>query len=421
VTPSAVELLSELIALPSVNPRLAPPGDYCAGEGKITEWLSRCATQAGWRWALEEVHPGRSNFIAVVPGGRGDTLLWEAHQDTVSGTGMHIDPFVPTVRDDRIYGRGACDVKGGMAAMLAALMRAASQPARDRPNILMACTVNEECGFTGAVALADIWRTHGHGDLPRSLIPPLAPSFEGGGSLTLAELRALRPAAAIVAEPTELDVVVAHRGIVRWQCEVHGRAAHSSRPEHGANAIYAMARVVRLVEEFHRFELAARPADPLCGPSTACITTIHGGAGPNTVPDRAVIDVDRRLRPDESPEEAYRELVAYLADHVELGDCRLEHQPSWMQSQGLSSGVNRALAEQLAAVARAAGLNGRLVGVPYGTNAASIAAASIPAVVFGPGSLAQAHTADEWIAIEQLERAVDVLYRVACGGIRLDA
>jgi acetylornithine deacetylase len=247
--------------------------------------------------------------------------------------------------------------------------------------------------------------------------PAVAVEAVSADGLSLDELRSLRPSAALVAEPTDLNVVVAHRGVVRWQCTVHGRAAHSSRPEEGANAIYAMARVVRAVEDFHRIELASRPADPLCGPPTACVTTIHGGTGANTVPDRAMIDVDRRLAPDEHPQAAYDELVAHLAAHADVGDCRLAHEAPWMQSHGLASGGNRAWAAQLSALACSTGVDAQLVGVPYGTNAASIAVAGIPTVVFGPGSIAQAHTADEWIAIDELERAVEVLYRVACGGI----
>jgi acetylornithine deacetylase len=269
----------------------------------------------------------------------------------------------------------------------------------------MACTVNEECGFTGAKALADIWRAGEGGASPVDVAPD--------GGLTLAELRALRPLVALVAEPTDLNVVVSHRGVVRWQCQTHGRAAHSSRPEQGANAIYAMMSVVRLVDQFHREELACRRPDPLCGPSTVCVTTIRGGTGANTVPDRAVIDVDRRLTPAESPEDAVAELVRYLADRVELGECRLHHDPPWMQSGGLPSGANGVWAEQVVGAVRSAGLACQTIGVPYGTNAATIAAAGIPTVVFGPGSIDQAHTADEWIAIDQLEAAVEALCAVA--------
>jgi acetylornithine deacetylase/succinyl-diaminopimelate desuccinylase-like protein len=406
VNADAVEIAQALIAISSVNPRLASPGDSGAGESGMTAWLSEFCEAGGWPWAIQPVHPGRANFIALVPGGSSPAMLWEAHQDTVGVQGMTIPPLMGEVRDGRLHGRGACDVKGPMAAMLAALRRVSQAPKGDRPPILFAATVNEECGFTGARALADIWRQ------PASLTNS-APVIETSGGLTLAELQSHRPVAALVAEPTELDVVVAHRGVVRWRSVVRGRAAHSSRPDAGLNAVYAMADVVRAIDRYHREELFPRGADPQCGPSTVSVTTIAGGSGPNTVPDYAVIDVDRRLTPAEEPEAAYRELAAHLAVTVDLGGCTLEHEPPWMQSRGLESGANGAWAERVAAAVRSAGAASALKGVPYGTNAASIAAAGIPTVVFGPGSIDQAHTADEWIAVDQLHAAVDALERIA--------
>jgi acetylornithine deacetylase len=412
ITPysDVVEIARRLIAVNSVNPRLAPAGETAAGEADVTAWLCEFCSAAGWRWALQAVHPGRSNFIALVPGS-GQRMLWEAHQDTVSVQGMTISPLASEVRGGRLYGRGACDVKGPMAAMLAALRRTAASPSGGRPSILFAATVNEECGFTGARALADIWREAA----PREDVAP--PAVDPAGGLTLEELQAVRPAAALIAEPTDLDVVVAHRGVVRWRLMVRGRAAHSSRPDRGLNAVYAMAEVVREIDRYHRQVLAMRAADPQCGPPTVSVTTIAGGLGPNTVPDYAVIDVDRRLTPAEDPAAAYGELVDHLAASVELGGCTLEHEAAWMQNRGLASHNNLAWAERVAGAARAVGVRGALKGVPYGTNAASIAAAGIPAVVFGPGSIDQAHTADEWIAVDELALAVEVLEALAAAGV----
>jgi acetylornithine deacetylase len=228
-------------------------------------------------------------------------------------------------------------------------------------------------------------------------------------------VKSLRPAAALVAEPTDMNVIVAHRGVIRWQCTVQGRAAHSSRPEAGANAIYAMTRVVQAIEEYHRHELAERPPDPLCGPPTACVTTIQGGTGPNTIPDRAVIDIDRRLRPDESPDTAYSELIDYVASQVEVDACRIEHSLPWMQSRGLECDQNQTWAQRLVQLVRSLGIDTKLQGAVYGTDAASIAAAGIPTVVLGPGSIAQAHTADEWIAEDQLALGAEAYYRIAMG------
>lgn len=412
---SVVELLCRLIGRPSVNPRLALPGDPPEGEQPLTELLIDCCRDAGWPWARQEVHPGRSNLLALVEGGRGDVLLWDAHQDTVSGSGMCVEPFAAKVVGGRVFGRGACDVKGAMAAMLAALARASAQPPGGRPTVLLAFTVNEECGFSGARALAGLCSAPG-ADLA-TVARDSAARVNSTGGLTWQKLAACRPRAALVAEPTELNTVVAHRGVVRWQCRATGRAAHSSRPEEGVNAVYALAEAVRLVQDYHQHELGRRAVDTLCGPSTAVVTTFHGGTGPNTIPDTAIIDVDRRLTPDESPAEAYQDLVAYLAARANPNAAKLWHDPPWMESRGLAAGDNAAWADEVSAAARLAGGAPRILGVPYGTNAASIAAAGIPAVVFGPGSIAQAHTVDEWIAIDQLERAEDAFYRLACGTV----
>src|SRR5262249_33706533 len=153
------------------------------------------------------------------PEAGGRLMLLEAHQDTVPVGGMTIEPFTPTVRDGRLYGRGACDIKGGMAAMLAACARLAKERPAAMPTVVMACTVNEEHGFTGATALVRQWAESG-GFIPR------------------------RPDAAVIAEPTQLQVVVAHKGVVRWRCHTRGRAAHSSQPQMGDNAIFRMARVL---------------------------------------------------------------------------------------------------------------------------------------------------------------------------------
>jgi acetylornithine deacetylase len=322
---------------------------------------------------------------------------------------MTVDPFGGELRDGRVYGRGACDVKGSMAAMLAAISRAASKATqrRNSPTIAIAFTVNEECGFTGVQACCDL--------LPRS---SKQDAEIVGGTISPAEMFPRLPDAAIVAEPTEFNVVVAHQGVVRWRCHTIGRAAHTSRPDAGINAIYGMAKIVQTIERYHAALREAGPSHPLCGRPSACVSTIRGGVAVNTVPERATIEIDRRLGPDEQAETAYGDLVRLVAETVVAGGCRVEHDPPFMQSRGLSDRQNHGLGKSLASLVRKHGCTSELVGVPYATDAAAIATTGIPTIVFGPGSIAQAHTADEFIEVEALQLATVIFHQIATEGLR---
>jgi acetylornithine deacetylase len=205
---------------------------------------------------------------------------------------------------------------------------------------------------------------------------------------------------------------------VRWRCNTIGHAAHTSRPDEGENAIYAMSRVVQSIEKYHRNLTANGPQHPLCGRPSVCVSTIQGGVGINTVPERATIEIDRRLSPAERPEVAYNELVDYIAAHGDLGRCRIQHDAPFMQSVGLSDAENAPIAERLAEIVRGADQASDLIGVPFGTDAAAIAASGVPTIVFGPGSIAQAHTADEFIEVEELEFATEIFFRIARDGLR---
>jgi acetylornithine deacetylase len=383
------QTLSDLVSLPSVNPMGQPASgpEYC--EYQVTDYLERLFQKLGLRYERDTVEPKRDNIVArldgrVPPEEGGPLVLFEAHQDTVPVTGMTIDPFQPVVREGRLYGRGSCDIKGGLTAMLGAVARLAEERPADMPTIVMASTVNEEHGYSGATALTELWKRRG------SIIPR-------------------RPDAAIVAEPTALEVVVAHKGVVRWRCHTHGRAGHSSQPHLGVNAIFKMSRVLEALERYQR-EVGTVGEHPLCGHPTLSVGMIHGGMSVNTVPDRCTIDIDRRVLPGEKPEEARRLVIEFVAAATG-NDPAVEHEPSYLLGFGLADDVNGSLARQMVAAARDAGLPGKIVGVPYGTNAAAIAAAGVPSIVFGPGSIDQAHTADEWLAIDQLEKASEALYQ----------
>jgi acetylornithine deacetylase/succinyl-diaminopimelate desuccinylase-like protein len=397
---SVIDLLRKLLAIPSVNPVFAAHQPDWVGEGRLTDFLQDLVASQGWRWLRQEVHPGRENLVALVgttPAADMSITLWEVHQDTVGVAGMQVDPFAGIERDGRIYGRGACDVKGSMAAMLTALSQAAKF-SEQQGSIIIAFTVNEECGFSGAKALCRLWDE--------------SQMESTKGTLTLDELRHLKPNRAIVAEPTDLQVVVTHKGIVRWRCHTRGRAAHSSQPQHGKNAIYAMTDMIAAIRQFDHEVLAQRGKECLCGRPTVSVNTIQGGTGANVVPDHAVIDIDYRMMPGEVPSEAQAELIEYIAAHV-AADSQIEHETPWNQSRGMQEGANHAWAEEVARIAGSDGHPSELVGVPYGTDAWVFASHEIPTVILGPGSITQAHTEDEWISVEELERGVEVFRRLA--------
>ncbi|MFH1268773.1 MAG: M20 family metallopeptidase [Planctomycetota bacterium] len=397
MTLNAVETLRELVAIPSVNPMGGPSSGPEFGEAGLTDYLQALFERLGLPYERQQVLPRRENIIArldgdVQPARGGKLILFEAHQDTVPVGGMTIEPWTPRVEDGRLYGRGSCDVKGGMTAMLAAVTRLAEERPAGMPTVVMACTVNEEYGFSGASALTGLFDGQPGGIIPGA------------------------PDAAVVAEPTGLDVVVAHKGVVRWRCHARGRAGHSSQPEAGENAIYRMARALGAIQRYQREIIGGLGSHPLCGPATVSVGTIRGGVSVNTIPSLCTIEIDRRLPPGEGPQKAYRHLVEHLARGADL-DFPLEHDPPYMQGLPLSDEDNGPLAERLAGIAAEVAGDCRRVGVPYSTDGAFISSAGVPTVVFGPGFIEQAHTDDEWLPLDQLDAAAEILYRLCRAGV----
>lgn len=386
--------LRELVAIPSVNPMGRDVSGPEYFEYRVTDYLEQLFKSRNIVCSRQHISPQRENLIALVPGdplpeAGGKILMWEAHQDTVPVDGMIVPPFEPELRDGRLYGRGSCDVKGGMTAMLGALVRLAEQRPKPRPSVVMACTVNEEHGFTGAMGLCRLWS-----ELPSAIFPR-------------------KPDAVVSAEPTNLQVVVAHKGAVRWRCHTLGRAGHSSDPARCENAVFRMARVLLALERYQREIVGTLAEHPRCGQATLSVGTIRGGISVNTVPDRCSIEIDRRLVPGESPETAYQHVIDFLAEETGIRNY-IEHDPPFMQSRGLADSTNGALADRLAAAVKsAAGVESRKIGVAFGTDASCFDGAGVPSVVFGPGSIQQAHTVDEWVPMVEVEQASDVLYRFA--------
>ncbi len=390
-TTDVVQIAQQLVRIPSVNPM----GRELVGnfylEGRVTEFLQNLFGQLDVCWERHEALPERENIIARLRrrGNSSGTIMLEAHQDTVPVEGMTIDPFCAEIRDGRLYGRGSCDIKGGMAAMLSAFSKLAIDASPDGPDVVMACTVNEENGFDGAQQLRQLW--------------------ESGNS----EVLPAAPDVIVVAEPTSLNVVTAHKGAVRWRCSTCGQATHSSTPELGDNAIYKMGPVLQQLESYATLCREQSDVHPLVGKATLSVGIIEGGLSVNTVPDRCTVEIDRRLLPDEQADKAMADVVDYL--QRQLPDLALQHDRPFLSAPGLSDRHNGQLAESLSKVIRQFGHPGEIIGVPYGTDASTLASPGVPAVVFGPGDIAQAHTVDEWIDPDQLRSAAEILYAF-CGG-----
>ncbi|MGE3821169.1 MAG: M20 family metallopeptidase [Isosphaeraceae bacterium] len=375
-------LLAELVAIPSVNPMGRPVSGPEFLEGGMTDYLEGWFRRLGASFERQNVSPGRDNVIArYEPSGARRTVLFDAHQDTVPTEGMTIDPFRPTVQDGRMFGRGACDIKGGMAAMLSAFARLVRERPEGSAAVVMACTVDEEFTHTGSSKLA--LTAHG------------------------ADL-------AVVAEPTELQIVNCHKGAVRWKIRANGVACHSSTPHLGENAIYRMAAVVSVLSA-HARELSSGPSHPVLGPPTLSVGRIEGGQSVNVVPDRCEIEIDRRLVPGETPASCIARAEYFLRDR--LGDLSdLEFLPPWVKMPPLSpehSQSDRWVPPLRLAIATATGTAPTVTGVPYGTDAGPLGETGLPCLVFGPGNIAQAHTKDEWVDLDQVRQAAEAYYQIA--------
>jgi len=362
------KLLRELIALPSVNPAFLPANDPRAGEQRMVEFLAATTAQAGLDIELQPVLPGRSNFLARLTS-REKTrsrIVLAPHLDTVNAPDRL---FTPRKKDGRIYGRGACDTKGSVAAMVTALCELARQPSRPaQTEILFTGLVDEENAQAGSRALA--------------------------GSRLRADL-------AIVGEPTRLQSVTAHKGDLWMIIRTRGVSAHGAQPELGRNAVHAMARVVDLLETKYAAQLRRR-RHPLLGPATINVGSILGGTQANIVPDCCEILVDRRTIPGETEARVEREIHSFLRkyglevtfDRGRLAPCEpLETNPKLpLVTQFLGSIGQR-----------------KPLGVNYFCDASVLSRGGIPSIVFGPGDIAQAHTADEWIELDSLERGKNML------------
>ena len=383
------KLLAELIALPSVNPAFLPPRHPHAGEKRVADFLAAVAARAGLEVEFQNVFGVRGLVRALESGDTSphskierrniiarlrpknkikQTILLAPHLDTVAADGTR---FIPQRKNGRLHGRGACDTKGSVAAMLSALCELANLKSRPlETEIVFAGLVDEEHAQAGSRALV---KNKFKADL------------------------------AIVGEPTKLQIVTAHKGSLWLELETRGKAAHGATPQFGKNAIHEMARIVDLLETDYAAQLRKRKHS-LLGAATVNVGTISGGTQPNIVPDFCKISIDRRTLPGETDVGVRREISALL---------RSRKLSAIISSAKLAPALPLETDFKLPLVQKFMKSVGQTkpLGVDFFCDAAVFSAGGIPSVVFGPGDIAQAHTADEWISLAELERAKNMLVR----------
>ncbi|MEM7600902.1 MAG: M20/M25/M40 family metallo-hydrolase [Verrucomicrobiota bacterium] len=363
---SVTELLQEFIRIPSVNPDGAP-GQNATGEAAMAEAVGSFLISCGAEVSYEEVLPNRPNVIGKFPGGEGKPgLLFAPHTDTVSVKGMTVDPFAAEIVDGKVYGRGASDTKGTMAAMLWALHETKHHVCDLEVGVSFVGLMGEEAGQPGskhfAAAHADEY------------------SF------------------AVVGEPTSLETVYAHKGCVWLELSTAGRSCHGSTPELGENAILKLSPILsdlvfRLREELASFE------DTALGLPTVNLSKIEGGTSPNIVPSSCSAVLDFRETPTLCQSGGSRALVASILEELDLSD--------EVNVRVIGDSVPLLTDPETDGIKRLQSIGSPLTTAPWFCDAGRLAEKGLPAIACGPGKIAQAHTKDEFLALDDLNDGVE--------------
>ena len=369
-----IDTLSDLIRINSINPEWNGPG-----EREVADFVRAFFLDAGIAVIEDEVLPNRPNLMVRLPGrDRSRSVMLEVHLDTVSVADMTIPPFEPELRDGLLYGRGACDDKAGLAAMMHAVRDIHESGELPPCDVIFAAVIDEEHHYRGVTRLIEWLRESGE---------PL-------------------PLAAVVAEPTQLRVTRANKGVLRWRIATRGKSAHSSKPHLGVNAIVHMAAVIQALESDQT--RLADDVHPLLGPATCSIGLIAGGAQVNFVPEHCRITLDRRLLPGERAEDVLEACEATLArvrsENPEI-DVIVET-PSLLADEAMETPADSPVVQVSSQVLSRLGLDPEPIGVPFGCDCTKLSRAGIPSIIFGPGSIDQAHAAVEYVAVDQVEKAL---------------
>ncbi|MCC5849048.1 MAG: M20 family metallopeptidase [Verrucomicrobia bacterium] len=379
-TQRLTDLLTDLIRVPSVNPAHNPLPEH-ACERRMADALTPLLQARGFSVERLELYgPDRPALIASA--GADDaprSFMFEIHLDTVGVGHMTIPPFEGNLSGGRLYGRGACDMKGSTAALLHALTPERVRAITDRGiKLLFVGAPDEECGTKGATTLAQ---------------------------------RGLRADQAMILEPTRCVPVVAHKGANWYDVVLKGRSGHGSQPESGVSTNEALARLLPEILRAHK-SLQQMHAHPLLGQSTLNIGQVRGGVTYNIIPDHTVVQLDRRVIPTEKPE-LFEQAVRHILDEmvrekrIVSGECiRNQTNPAFFTPP--ESELPQTLLNAIEAVT---GLRPKCEGTSWMSDAAPLSQVCGQTVVFGPGDIAQAHTADEYIEVEDLVRGAEILAR----------
>lgn len=355
-----LDLLKALIRIPSVNDGKSEK----IPEAKMAEFIAEYLKNIGMDCEYRNTSEGRPNLIGRWPGGKSGrpVLVFNAHMDTVNIDGMTIEPFGAEVKDGKIYGRGSCDTKGPMSVLLWVLKQISDRRNDFDREIQFLATCDEE--------------------------------YYCGGSRWLVE-NGYHAAEMIIGEPTSCLVGVAHRGLAGVNLVSDGRCAHASVPESGENAIYKMSEAISSIRNDFLPQLSSQ-THPMLGTATAAVTVIKGGHRSNIIPDKCQATMDIRLLPSQSAEEIVKKLEGLL-DGLCSVDCTIAE-------PGMETEINLPFVQKMLQAAQS-----EPVGLPYLADSGQFSQAGINCIVFGPGKLAQAHSADEYLEIGQLHRAADMM------------
>ena len=370
-----VNLLGDLISINSVNPL---EDRSAKGEKDLASYVRGYLKNTGIKSILQPVLDERPNVIGIVESeNKGKNFVLEAHMDTVKVDNMTIDPFLPKIKEGKMFGRGACDDKGSLAAMLLAMKLLKQKNISLKGDVYLAAVVDEEHKYRGVLHFLN----QGF-------------KFDAG----------------IVGEPTDLDIIIAHRGCLRWRIISKGVSVHSSEPEKGKNAIYLMSEVIDALQK-RLIPLCRKKSHPLVGSPTFSVNIIQGGTQINIVPDRCFIEIDRRMIPGENDQDVLKEVDELLDElRKENSLLEVEREDPFVTSPSMQINEDEEIVQVLYKCAKdRKAAEPKIRGGRFDSDAGKFVARGISTPVFGPGDIAQAHSENEWVEIKQVVQAAEII------------